>query len=298
MEYIVSMDVGGTTIKSRTFTQVLTPVTAPQTYPANSDKDPRTIVRTIAEIVTSQWGQIGDPDKRLLGVGFAFPGPFDYENGISYMTGLSKYESIYAYPLGSTLIDAFRKMPKLVLASDFGVRYTNDAAAFAVGEAIAGEGQGVHRLMVLTLGTGCGSTFLEDGKIVKGRDGIPEDGMVFHMPYKDKTVDDYISRRGIHRLAVKYALPPDVDVKGWAEMKEAGALFHEFGQMLGEVIILYGRKFSPDLVILGGNIAKAYPMFETGMRSVPGMESVCVSVSANMEQSALLGAASLISRMV
>ena len=189
-------------------------------------------------------------------------------------------------------------MPKLVLASDFGVRYTNDAAAFAVGEAIAGEGQGVHRLMVLTLGTGCGSTFLEDGKIVKGRDGIPEDGMVFHMPYKDKTVDDYISRRGIHRLAVKYALPPDVDVKGWAEMKEAGALFHEFGQMLGEVIILYGRKFSPDLVILGGNIAKAYPMFETGMRCVPGMESVCVSVSANMEQSALLGAASLISRMV
>ena len=96
MEYIVSMDVGGTTIKSRTFTQVLTPVTAPQTYPANSDKDPRTIVRTIAEIVTSQWGQIGDPDKRLLGVGLAFPGPFDYENGISYMTGLSKYVCISA----------------------------------------------------------------------------------------------------------------------------------------------------------------------------------------------------------
>ena len=40
-----------------------------------------------------------EADGSVVGVGMAIPGPFDYENGISRMQGLNKYDAIYGIPL-------------------------------------------------------------------------------------------------------------------------------------------------------------------------------------------------------
>jgi glucokinase len=66
---------------------------------------------------------IGGYNLNKLQIGFAMPGPFDYEKGISWLNGNAKYETLYGYDL------------KLLLAEHLGVYkeniyFINDAAAF------------------------------------------------------------------------------------------------------------------------------------------------------------------------
>ena len=49
---------------------------------------------------------------------------------------------------------------------------TNDANAAAVGEMIYGGAKGMKNFVVITLGTGLGSGFVVDGKLVYGHDGF------------------------------------------------------------------------------------------------------------------------------
>lgn len=49
---------------------------------------------------------------------------------------------------------------------------TNDANAAAIGEMIYGEAKGMKNFFTITLGTGLGSGFVVDGKIVYGHDGF------------------------------------------------------------------------------------------------------------------------------
>ena len=83
--------------------------------------------------------------------GFAFPGPFDYERGISLIRGVRKFERIYGLDVAATLYPLLRECG----TEEF--RYVNDAAAFALGECLGGVADGAERVVALTLGTGVGS---------------------------------------------------------------------------------------------------------------------------------------------
>ncbi|HRP57404.1 hypothetical protein, partial [Agriterribacter sp.] len=64
-------------------------------------------------------------------MGIAMPGPFDYEKGISYITGLHKYEYLYGLNV-KELLAAELNIP---LGN---IRMMNDAAAYLAGELKAG----------------------------------------------------------------------------------------------------------------------------------------------------------------
>lgn len=64
------------------------------------------------------------------------------------------------------LADIFKKHTELP------VIVTNDANAAAVGEMIYGGARGMKNFVVITLGTGLGSGFVVDGKLVYGHDGF------------------------------------------------------------------------------------------------------------------------------
>ena len=80
--------------------------------------------------------------------GFAFPGPFDYERGISLIRGVRKFERIYGLDVAATLYPLLRECG----TEEF--RYVNDAAAFALGECLGGVADDAERVVALTLGTG------------------------------------------------------------------------------------------------------------------------------------------------
>ena len=63
------------------------------------------------------------------------------------------------------------------------VAVTNDANAAALGELIYGNGKGMKHFIMITLGTGLGSGFVVDGKVVYGHDGFAgELGHVIAIP--------------------------------------------------------------------------------------------------------------------
>ncbi|MBA7584014.1 N-acetyl-D-glucosamine kinase [subsurface metagenome] len=129
--------------------------------------------------------------ENVAGIGFAMPGPFDYEKGIPLFVGkTNKYEKIYGLKVPDALCQY------LGLPADFPIRFINDATAFAIGEDWVGKAQGTTRSLSITLGTGFGSAFLRDGLPVVNGNEVPENGCVWHLPFEEGIADDYFSIRG------------------------------------------------------------------------------------------------------
>lgn len=99
---------------------------------------------------------------RVRNVGLAFPGPFDYERGISLIQGVRKFDRLYGLDVTESLL------ARLEGAGVEECRYVNDAAAFALGECFCGAASGAGRVMALTLGTGFGSGFVAAGRLPDG----------------------------------------------------------------------------------------------------------------------------------
>ncbi len=87
------------------------------------------------------------------------------------------------------------------------VAVTNDANAAALGELIYGNGKGMKHFIMITLGTGLGSGFVVDGKVVYGHDGFAgELGHTIAIPDgrqcacgKKGCLETYVSAPGIKR---------------------------------------------------------------------------------------------------
>ena len=109
-------------------------------------------------------------------IGFAFPGPFDYAKGIALLQGPGKYDALFKQSVRDLLRTEFQRLkssfPGVTMnrltAAD--IRFGNDAFMFGLGASTRFPSE---RLLCLTLGTGLGSAFVENGQIVAGRHGIP-----------------------------------------------------------------------------------------------------------------------------
>lgn len=229
---------------------------------------------------------------QLIGFGFAIPGPFDYQNGISRMQ--HKFEGLY----GVHIPDALR--PGLATGRTLPMRFINDATAFAIGESWMGEGRGLRKVVVITLGTGFGSAFLDDDvPVVQGAE-VPPEGCLWHLPFRDGIADDYFSTRWFTRM---YAEQSGHRVPGVKTLMDkatvdpvAGQLFETFGQNLAECLGPWLLRFGAEVLIIGGNIAHALPLFGPALRK--GLQASWVSTritpSVLWEKAALLGSARLL----
>ena len=190
------------------------------------------------------------------GAELAMPGPFDYEKGISWM----KHKMPYLY--GMNVSEA--------LAERFGwkasqVRFLNDAAAYLLGEVGAGAARGVKRVVCLTLGTGVGSGFAVDGRVMTEGKGVPPGGEIWNVPYQGGIVEDKISTRAI-KGAFMESKGQEREVASIAHYAIGGdpaatAVFEKFGRDLGVAIKALLTDFGPDVVVLGGGIARSAHLF-------------------------------------
>ena len=190
------------------------------------------------------------------GAELAMPGPFDYEKGISWI----KHKMAYLY--GVNVSEA--------LAGPFGwkanqVRFLNDAAAYLLGEVGAGAARGVKRVVCFTLGTGVGSGFAVDGKVVSEGKGVPPGGEIWNVPYLGGIVEDKISTRAL-KAAYKESKGREREVASIAHYATGGeqaaiAVFEKFGRDLGVAMKALLADFAPDVVVLGGGIARSAALF-------------------------------------
>jgi glucokinase len=199
----------------------------------------------------------------LSGIGFAMPGPFDYRNGMAWFKGVQKFEKLYGVNVREEIQN------RLNLPHEFPVRFLNDAACFAVGEAWMGEASNYRRIIALTMGTGFGTTFIKNKLPVAGIDGIPDDGFLYHVPFRKSVADDYFSTRWFLKTYFEKTGKKIQGVKELAEKASneslAAELFRDFGRNLGVFLASWLKQFDADCLVLGGNISKSFPLFKTEM---------------------------------
>lgn len=234
------------------------------------------------------------PENSLKGIGFGMPGPFDYVKGISYIKGVAKYEKLYGCNVKNAISD------NLNLHDNFPVRFMNDVSTFAVGEALVGKAAKAERSMSITLGTGFGSAFIANRIPIVDGPEVPKLGCVYHLPYGDNIADDYFSTRW---FIGRYKILTGRDLKGVKEFAEhAGTdkvvmdLFEEFGTNLGIFLAPWLKRFSAEIVVVGGNISHAYNLFGDIFENSLKKEGCnCkVALSELKEDAAFIGAAYLL----
>jgi glucokinase len=238
---------------------------------------------------------------KLSGIGFAFPGPFDYQNGISLMKGLNKFDHLYGVNLRDELTAAIREdiLLKESFHQNFTLRFLNDGDLFALGEYLAGSAKASLRTFCICIGTGIGSSFLEKGNLVKKAPNVPKYGWIYHTPYEDGIVDDYISARGILSLSKNYpSLKSVMEVKQLSDVANSGSIaalevFREFGRQLKEVLLPFIEAYQPDTLVIGGQIAKSFLLFGDEITVECGNRGITLSVSTNTSEAILKGVAGL-----
>jgi predicted NBD/HSP70 family sugar kinase/mannose-6-phosphate isomerase class I len=229
----------------------------------------------------------------IRGAGFAMPGPFDYPRGISRIEGVQKFDALF----GLNVRESFRSV--LNGKMDPAV-FVNDATAFALGEYYAGSAKGSRRSLVITLGTGFGTTFLIEGiPQQKAGTGIPPDGYLYNIPFKETIADDYFSTR---RFVREWREKTGEEAGGVKELAEhalrgdrrAQDIFDEFSSDLSDFLAPWLRQFKPDTLVIGGNIAKASPLFLPGLTSKLEKEHLTATdlrISSLRDHAPLIGAA-------
>ena len=217
-------------------------------------------------------------------IGIAIPGPFDYEQGISLIKGLGKFEALYELNV------------KELLAQELGLQtedifMMNDASCFIKGEALGGAGVGADKALGITLGTGLGSGLHINGKII--------DGTLYCMPYRDGTAEDYLSARWFVSEYYQLTGKTVAGVKDIFDHAQtdilARDLFKTFGKNLGEVLINYLQNDAVSTIIIGGNIIGAWKYFIMDVEKVfaDRGENITIKKALLGENAAMIGAAGL-----
>ncbi len=288
----IGVDIGGTHITCAAVEiregRLLEETRSRATYP--HDAPAEVILQSWAAALNDTISKMGA--SQLAGIGFAIPGPFDYRDGISRMQ--HKFKNLFGIHIPSAL------NPLLSPPKDLSMRFVNDATAFAIGEAWMGEGRAFQKVVVVTLGTGFGSAFLEDGVPVVSGEEVPKEGCLWHLPFKDGIADDYFSTRW---FIGEYEKQTGQKMAGVKELMEstgtdavAQSLFLTFGQNLAACLAAPLRRFGAEVLVLGGNIAHALPQFEAPFQESLDRAGVSVHIAPSqlLENAALLGSARLL----
>ena len=286
-------DIGGSHISCRLFDLEANQMVDERIVrmPVDSQSSKENILDNWAKAILKAAGNI-KPDN-LAGIGFAMPGPFDYLKGVAWFKGVQKFDDLYGVDVRKELIK------RLQLPEDFPLRFLNDATSFAVGEAFLGEVSVHKKIIALTLGTGFGSTFINNRLPVAGSEGVPDDGFLYHVPFKSSVADDYFSTRWFLK---EYKNATGKEIRGVKDLSARAPqdesiknLFARFGKNLGEFLAPWVKRFNADGIVMGGNISKSFPWFENEMQAEFSSFGVSpkVYVSTLEENAALTGSAQL-----
>ena len=254
-----------------------------------------------AEVIVDKWKTaIKETVKKAgvdepTGIGFAIPGPFDYVKGIALFEGSNeKFEKLNGVNVAEELKKA------LDYKNDVAIRFMNDATAFAVGSVWADSDLENKNVLAITLGTGFGSAFIENSLPLLTGDKVPDLGCLYHLPYQNGTADAAFSTRGLIKA---FKEKSGVELNGVKEIAEAASTnsdaivtFKQFGKNLADFLSLWIKKAYIDTIIIGGNISKAYALFQEPLAVQLGAlgDNPEIKISKENDLQAILGAARLI----
>lgn len=294
-DFFIGIDVGGT----RTKYGLVDAGGVRRSEVLPTEKDEPTFLRQLCGVVESFRRAALQSGGGVAGLGIGVPG-FTTEDG-AVLTTYGAVPFMEAYPLVKKLNGLF----PLPCATD------NDARAVALGEAVHGAGRGHRRVLSLTLGTGVGFGFVVDGRFT---DVAPFAHMGGNMTVTDEGGDCYcgktgclealVSSSGILRLAqAQTGIPATLTVEDIFSEAATGypaavAVVQKVIGYLHTAVHNYANLFAPNVVVLGGGIAKGLLPYlnqikgRSYMGPYPGYDFE-LALSALEESAGMLGAAAL-----
>ena len=242
------------------------------------------------ESLSSTLGQVIDNIRPLMqpsvkGIGIAVPSVVDVINGIVYnVVNIPSWERVEL----KDIIENTFNVP---------VKIDNDANCFDLGEYHYGVAKSYASVVGLVIGTGIGSGIILDDWLYAGSNcGAGEIG---YLPYLDQDFEFYCSSNFFKLIHNTSAY--ETHLQALAGNKQALRVWSEFGVHMGNVIKAVVYAYDPEIIVLGGSIAKAFPFFEASIKEelhkkfhFPESIKRLKIVQSHDENITLLGAASLI----
>jgi glucokinase len=246
-----------------------------------------------------------DPQQRHRALGVGAPGVIDPHTG----TVLAATDSIHGWA-GTPIATG--------LAQRVGTRSVhalNDVHAFAVGEWRRGAAHGAASVLAITLGTGVGGAVITDGRLLLGH-GFAA-GHLGHVPVaaargracpcgSHSHVEAVAGAPGVVAAARAAGLPC-TSVREVAEAAHAGDtaarnVLAATGQAVGEAVAGAVNLVAPDVVVVGGGVARAGDLLLRPLRAtvqaltLPTLANVPV-VTATLGVEAVAVGAALAARL-
>ena len=211
-----------------------------------------------------------DAEDKINGIGIGAP-------NANYYTGIIEDGVNLPWPTPIPLAD--------LISKKFGIPciITNDANAAAIGEMTYGAARGMKDFIMITLGTGVGSSIVINGQMVYGHDGFA--GELGHVIMKRNNgrmcgcgrtgcLEAYCSATGVARTAREFLeirsdesklreldidsiTSKDVFDAAMAGDKLAKEIFDYTGTILGEALADFTTFSSPEAFIIFGGLAKS-----------------------------------------
>ncbi|WP_425308520.1 ROK family protein [Ammonicoccus fulvus] len=300
---VVGVDLGGTKIAAAVVNEdgVPGPVV---TVPTRAAEGPDAVLDAVAEAVGQATAQVRvhGTGTGLAGIGVGTAGAIDSGTGVV----VSSTDTFPGW-VGTNIADGLRDR-----LGPIGASVLNDVDAHVLGESWRGAAIGVGSLLMVAAGTGIGGALMVDGRLVVGRHHLA--GEIGHMPAVGADgLRCPCGRLGhLEALAAGPAIlrryhalggDPEVgDTRAVVARAAAGdgtatRSVTEAAAGLGRTVAGLVTTLDPDLVVVGGGLAQAGPLwwdaFESTLRAelVEALADVGVVPAALGPVAAIIGAA-------
>ncbi|NGM65768.1 ROK family protein [Sphingobacterium sp. SGR-19] len=283
-ESVLCADIGGSHI-----TAAVIDVTR-QTMISNTIVRHKIDAHAAAKVILAEWARALKAAQACWGkkcdhLAISMPGPFDYDKGISLIKGLDKYDALFG-------MDIKREFATELMLPTESIWFMNDAEAFLRGEASQDSNKHYKSVLGLTLGTGLGAAFFQEGTVTDLNLGSSS--------FLNGIAEDYISSRGIlayyRMLGGIKATDVKTLVNGISTDMKAIQAIQQLAKWLADFLSQHVPVWNPDLIIIGGNISKAHALFLPTVSDILEGRGIHVPIKvATMgEHAAMLGASSLV----
>jgi glucokinase len=261
-----------------------------------------------AEILLDRYLEVGEQLQKSLrlekicGIGIGLPGHINFERG---MTRLGNVPCLDDFPI----------VDYVSAQSGIAVHIENDATLAALAEYRFGVGRGSDRFLTVTLGTGIGVGFIENGKPVHTANGTMGDiGHVIVDP-----AGKHICRQGcrgcLESVASAVALQARYNASGLAKHdhglaslfqaardgdKESNRFIEDTAQYIAAAVVTWMHIFAPDRIAFAGGVSQAGEVLLSPIRNtvkrlaMSDYADSCTLLQAELGSKAgLVGAAAL-----
>lgn len=263
MDYVLGIDIGGTSIKGAIVNKEGKVLTDAFSFPIIKKENQ---VDTINRLCSTVKSYLKDNSEYVIeGIGIGIPGSLDTEKGVVIFSNNLCWENL-------PIVDIFKKHFSLP------IRITNDANAAALGENRFGAGKEYQDMIMITLGTGVGGGIIDNHKLIEGYQGkgaelghtvIRMNGRKCSCGRKG-CLEQYASATALIRMTKEMMLK-DKSSLLWSMDKIDGKsafiaarkkdklaikIVDKYVSYLGEGLLNFCNIFRPECIVLSGGIAK------------------------------------------